>query len=257
MDFQFGAHTDVGIKKETNQDSLCIMQGQTDNGNLLMAIMCDGMGGLDKGEVASASVIKAFSDWFNEKLPSLLGLKKSMDEVRYCWDRMIKKLNLDIADYGRQLKIQLGSTLTGILIFENGDYLIGHIGDSRAYCIDDINIKMLTGDQTVIANEINHGRLTVEQAENDPRKNVLLQCIGASKIVEPEFIYGKAKANECYMLCSDGFRHVISSEEIKIAFAPANNSSEEMINENLVKLVELNKSRGECDNISAVLIRIS
>ena len=68
MKFNVAIHTDVGIRKETNQDSLCLKQAETDKGVILLAIICDGMGGLEKGEVASATVITAFSKWFETEL---------------------------------------------------------------------------------------------------------------------------------------------------------------------------------------------
>ena len=75
MNYLFALHTDVGIKKKTNQDSLCVKEASTPNGNILMALVCDGMGGLEKGEVASATIIKAFSKWFQEELPYDLSKK--------------------------------------------------------------------------------------------------------------------------------------------------------------------------------------
>ena len=255
MNYQIAFHTDIGIRKETNQDSLCIKRAQTNKGIILLAMICDGMGGLSKGEVASATIINAFSNWFEQELPVVLAEDNYVEEVKYHWGRMIKEQNKNIADYGRANHIQLGSTLTAMLIFENSQYLIAHVGDSRAYRIKDGEIAVLTTDQTVVANEVRQGRLTVEQAETDPRRNVLLQCIGASKIVEPDFIQGKIESDECYMLCSDGFRHVITSDEIKLAFCPINNPDEETMKNNIIKLIELNKERQETDNISAVLIK--
>lgn len=255
MDFNIALHTDVGISKDTNQDSLCIKQAQTDKGNILLAVVCDGMGGLEKGEVASATIIKAFSTWFENELPLQLAQDNCVEEVRYRWDRIVKEQNQIIGEYGRNHHTQLGSTLTALLIFEDGKYLIGHVGDSRAYKVTDTSIETLTLDQTVVANDVRNGRLTQEEAERDPRRNVLLQCIGASRIVEPDFIEGVVQANECYMLCSDGFRHVISSAEINEAFAPSNNKDESAMKANIVKLIELNKEREETDNISAILIK--
>lgn len=255
MKFNVAVHTDVGIRKETNQDSLCIKQAETDNGVILLAIICDGMGGLEKGEVASATVITAFSKWFETELPLQLTKENYFEDIRYRWERMIKEQNHNISDYGRAHHIQLGSTITAMLIFEGGMYLIGHVGDSRAYRITDRTIEKLTQDQTVVANEVRQGRLTPEQAESDPRRNVLLQCIGASKIVEPDFIEGSIAINECYMLCSDGFRHIVTAEEIQVAFSPANNSDENTMKNNVIKLIELNKEREETDNISAILIK--
>lgn len=256
MNYQIAVHTDVGIKKDTNQDSLCVKQAETEKGTILLAIICDGMGGLEKGEVASATIIKAFSDWFEDELPYQLAKADYVEEIRYRWERIIKEQNQIIGEYGRKNHIQLGSTITALLILEDGKYIIGHVGDSRAYRITDEAIEALTLDQTVVANEVRQGRLTKEEAERDPRRNVLLQCIGASRVVEPDFIKGESNANECYMLCSDGFRHVVTAEEINTVFAPANNNNEVAMKNNIVKLIELNKEREETDNISAILIKI-
>lgn len=255
MEYRIALQTDVGIKKETNQDSCCIKEAVTDNGTVLMAVICDGMGGLAKGEVASATLIKTFSFWFENELPEILAMPKPLDEVEHRWDRIIKEQNQNIAAYGKSLKLQLGSTITAMLILEDSKYIIVHVGDSRAYKITDTNVKAITEDQTVAAKEVRQGKLTPEQAEADPRRNVLLQCVGASRIVEPEFYYGSVASDECYMLCSDGFRHVITNEEILKAFAPSNNNTEEQMNTHITDLIELNKFRHENDNITALLIK--
>ena len=256
MNYKIAFHSDIGIVKDTNQDSCCILEAETAKGTVLLAVVCDGMGGLAKGEVASATLIQAFSKWFESELPELLQHEESMEEVKYRWGRIIREQNQSIAAYGRELHIQLGSTITAMLFFEDGSYLIGHVGDSRAYKITDSDMNMLTIDQTVVANEIRLGRLTPDQAKVDPRRNVLLQCVGASRIVEPDFYTGKAMGTECYMLCSDGFRHVISAEEIQNRFAPSKNTEEARMKTNVVQLIDLNKTRNERDNITVVLIKV-
>lgn len=255
MDYKIAVQTDVGIKKDTNQDSCCVKEAVTEKGKVLMAVLCDGMGGLAKGEVASATLVKAFENWFETKLPGFLAMPNPMDEVRYSWDRMVKEQNQNIAQYGAKLKIQLGSTITAMLIFEDNRYIIVHVGDSRAYKITNQNVLVLTEDQTLVAREVKLGRMTLEQAQADPRRNVLLQCVGASRIVEPVFYGGVVSANECYMLCSDGFRHVIRPEEILRAFAPENNETEQQMNEHVIELIDLNKFRHENDNITSILIK--
>lgn len=255
MEYKISVHTDIGTKKSTNQDSCCVREAQTDKGKILFAILCDGMGGLAKGEVASASLIKRFNTWFETELPEVLVKNDVINEIRYAWDRIVKEQNQEIAAYGNTLRIQLGTTVTAIIILENNDYLVVHVGDSRLYRITDAEIEVLTEDQTLVANEVRLGRLTPEQAAVDPRRNVLLQCVGASRIVEPSFVSGKAVKNECYMLCSDGFRHVVTSSEINSKFAPSNNETEDVMKNNIVELVELNKARGETDNISAILVK--
>ena len=72
MNFVSNCCTDVGITKRVNQDSLCIKQAQTSQGKILMAVICDGMGGMKSGEIASAMTVSAFSDWFLKELPTLL-----------------------------------------------------------------------------------------------------------------------------------------------------------------------------------------
>lgn len=255
MNFYTATHTDVGIKKDTNQDSYCVLQAETNRGNILLAVVCDGMGGLESGEVASASIIRTFRNWFCNDLPFTLPSETYFEDVRYDWDRMIKTQNRSIADYGRRHHFQLGSTITAMIFFEDGRYLIGHVGDSRAYRIDNRELSILTEDQTVVANEVRRGRLTPEEAERDPRRNVLLQCVGASRVVVPDFIEGTAEPGVCYMLCSDGFRHEVSKAEIQNAFSPIVNTEKNQMKSNIVRLIELNKSRGETDNITALLIR--
>lgn len=257
MSFCFEMHSDIGIRKETNQDSICVKEAQTDQGNILLAIICDGMGGLEKGEVASCTIISAFSNWFERKLPYLLAKVNTNDEIVYSWERLIKEQNQAIAEYGRNHQIQLGSTITVMLFLYDKTYLIGHVGDSRAYKITENSIDILTEDQTLVAREVKMGRLTPEEAERDPRRNVLLQCIGASKIVEPAFYKGIYDEEECYMLCSDGFRHLLTLEEIKSSFAPSNNSDENEIKDNIIRLIELNKKRQETDNISSIVIKVN
>lgn len=256
MAFNIAMHTDVGIIKQTNQDSLCIKEAQTDKGNILLAMVCDGMGGLEKGELASATIIRTFSDWFEKDLPEMLTSQNVIDDIAYSWDKIIKEQNQLIAEYGIKNGIQLGSTITVMLFLEDGNYLIGHVGDTRAYLIKDDNILILTNDQTLMAREIKMGRITPEAAERDPRRNVLLQCVGASRIVQPEFSKGKYQQGECYMICSDGFRHEITPEEIRYCFAPSSNPDENAMRNNVVKLIELNKLRKESDNISAILIKV-
>lgn len=247
--------TDVGTVKEVNQDSICIKEAETETGTVLMAIVCDGMGGLEQGEVASAKTIEEFSRWFEEELPFLIDAKDSLNEIRYDWERMIKRMNQEIGAAGRELHIQSGTTITAWLTIPDRSFLIGHVGDTRVYRISDDNIRILTEDQTLVAREVREHRLTEEEAAVDPRRSVLLQCIGASRIVEPAFYTGKVVGGECYLLCSDGFRHEISPEEIRENLCPGNNPDENTMRSHISELIEWNKRRCERDNISAILIK--
>lgn len=254
MEVLTAAYTDKGIQKATNQDSLCIKIAKTSVGKVVLAVICDGMGGLSKGEVASASVTHAFSDWFEQELPAQLA-KNDYTEIQYRWERIIKEQNQRIAEYGKRVRIQLGTTWTALLLIDSKFMLIGHVGDSRVYRIGH-QLEILTDDQTVVGREVKRGMLTPEQAKVDPRRNVLLQCIGASKLVKPEFISGTPVSGEVYMLCSDGFRHRITEDEIYTAFSPRALVDEAVMEQRAKDLVELNKQRQETDNITVLLVKI-
>jgi len=253
MKFFATAKSDKGIKKPINQDSLTLKIANTAYGQVVLAVICDGMGGLEQGEVASATVIKAFEEWFLYEFPQLLqyGLKEL--NIKQRWEAIVATQNIKIENYGRERNIRLGTTLTAMLII-SGCYYIIHVGDTRAYEIHH-TLTQLTNDQTVVAREIANGNLTEEQAKVDARRNVLLQCIGASDVVRPEFLSGEVKLSAVYMLCSDGFRHEITTDEIGGYFSPTNLCNVENMSHNAEYLIELNKSRWEQDNISVLLIR--
>jgi serine/threonine protein phosphatase PrpC len=245
------ADTDVGITKQINQDSLLIKHGKYDGGEIMMAVICDGMGGLAKGEVASATVIKRFARWFDEELPYELA-NVDMGIIGAKWELLIRELNATIYQHVTPLKLSMGTTFTGVL-FINDDFLVVHVGDTRLYKIDSSIIQM-TEDQTFIAQEIRAGRMTPEQAKVDKRRNMLLQCIGASDSVMPQIITGKATKGT-YMLCSDGFRHEISPKEMYESLNPVNLINKEAMHANAKYLIEQVKRRREKDNISVILIK--
>lgn len=254
MDYAAGYSTDVGIKKMINQDSLCLKKAMTAKGKVLLAVICDGMGGLSQGELASATVIREFSEWFEHQLPRIIN-NYSTKKVREDWHSMIVQMNEQLWNYGYQNGIQLGTTLSAILCVEWDDYIIAHVGDTRIYELSN-QILQLTEDQTFVTREIKCGRMTKDQAMQDTRRNILLQCIGASKSVEPEFINGKVRPGSAYLLCSDGFRHKLTEEEMREKIMQNILTRREDINALLKRLIQINEERGEKDNISAILIYI-
>lgn len=252
MRFTATADTDIGISKDTNQDSILIKHGSTEDGEVLMAIVCDGMGGLSKGELASATVIRAFDKWFTDELPFEL-MNVDMQVIGGKWAMLLKDLNAKILEYGRRSGCSLGTTFSGIL-FVGDEYVIVHVGDSRVYQAKSA-MKQLTTDQTFVAREISRGNMTPEQAKVDKRRNLLLQCVGASRTVDPEIIYGKTERG-VYMICSDGFRHEISEKEMYESLNPINFMNKQAMHSNAKYLIEQVKARKERDNISVVLIKV-
>ncbi len=253
MNFIISANTDVGITKDTNQDSLTSMVINTPQGRMAFCVLCDGMGGLDKGEVASASVITAFRNWALNDLSQLCELPLEDATIRSQWEAIIDQQNNAIKAYGVRQGVRLGTTVVAMLLTQSRYYIL-NVGDSRAYELTTC-VRQITNDQTFVAREVAQGHMTPEEAETDSRRSVLLQCVGASDEVYPDMFFGDVAHNAIYMLCSDGFRHEITAEEIYEKLQPGVLFDDYTMQQNTISLIELNKQRQERDNISVSLVR--
>lgn len=253
LNFIVSASTDIGIKKATNQDSLSVKVFNTKQGKMVFSVLCDGMGGLAKGELASATLVEAFNDWMCTELPALCEGEIDEKTIASRWSRVIAEQNLRIMQYGRRFNANIGTTVVVMLLTET-KYYIMNVGDSRAYEIAE-GVRQITKDQTVVAYEVEIGKITPEQALNDPRRSVLLQCVGASEEVTPAYYFGETKQNAVYMVCSDGFIHEITGEELFDVLSPNKMISKEAMKSNTDSLIDLNKMRMEKDNISVVTVR--
>lgn len=253
MNFIISANTDVGISKDTNQDSLTAMVVNTPQGRMAFSVLCDGMGGLEKGEVASASVINAFRNWAINQLPLLCDAPIGDATIRSQWEAIITEQNQSISAYGARQGVRLGTTAVVMLLTQRRYYIL-NVGDSRAYELT-TGIRQITNDQTFVAREVAAGHMTPEEAKTDSRRNVLLQCVGASDDVYPEMFFGDVQRNAIYMLCSDGFRHEITPEEIYEKLKPDVLFDDYTMQQHTASLIELNKKRQERDNISVALVR--
>ncbi len=253
MDFIVSANTDIGLVKNTNQDGLSVKIFNTPQGKMAFAILCDGMGGLQKGEVASTTLIMAFNEWINSQLSVLSEQPIEDSVIRRQWEDIVVSQNKTIQTYGARQGIRLGTTIVVMLLTQTRYYVL-NIGDSRAYEIFD-TVYQLTEDHSFVAREVKYGRMTPEQAKVDPGRNVLLQCVGASEEIYPDMFFGDVKQGAVYMLCSDGFRHEITPDEIYEKFHPNVLVNTDSMDASARCLIDLNKQRMENDNISVALIR--
>lgn len=255
MQYQFAAYTDIGCSKKTNQDSLCVRWSSLDEREeAIFAVVCDGLGGLKKGEVASAAAVTAMGNWFDEKLLQLQTLcADGFSSVRQEWMQLLDDLHQRLIRYGANENVQTGTTLTAILAV--GDrYLTANIGDSRIYerfC----SLRQLTQDQSLVSQEVAAGHITEEQARTHPQRDILLQCLGIGAQSVPEFTEGRLRNGALYLLCSDGFVHEVTASELEERLDVLRLVTREDMNEALRMIVEDCKHRGEQDNITAVLFR--
>ena len=190
-----------------------------------------------------------------------VGLKKSYSKYESIWDEskmredigsIISSENEGLIRYGKEHGIYLGTTITAFLL-AGKRFFVWHVGDSRLYKISSSKIERLTNDHTVIAKEVAEGRLTEKEAKNDPKRNVLLQCIGATERVNPDMFCGEVKKGDILLLCSDGFRHEISEKEMLSLLGRCESNK---LNEMIKRLISLNLRRNEQYNKSSALVKV-
>ncbi|MGN0437203.1 MAG: PP2C family protein-serine/threonine phosphatase [Lachnospiraceae bacterium] len=248
--------TSKGNYKKINQDSLSVKVVNTPRGKSAFAIVCDGMGGLEQGELASKEVVIAFNNWFATDFARMVAKDSFRKDLLFeQWQGVVESLNDRISSYASGQDMMMGTTVVVILIY-NDSYYVCHVGDSRIYKLDS-ELCQLTLDQSVVAQEVRMGRLTEEEAKVDPRRSVLLQCIGASMVIEPQYESGLIKEDTVFLLCSDGFVHFIDNHEIQANFSPGrihDKDHGELVCEHWINTVT---SRGEKDNITVVAVVVN
>lgn len=247
-------HTDVGTTKEVNQDSVFFEEAETDIGPVVLAAVCDGMGGLSEGEKASRHFVDALGKWFENSLASAIcreGKAPTLARFRDEMDYLIRKENKEISAATKEAS---GTTVVALLL-TSGVYYTVNVGDSRVYHLSD-TLRQLTTDQTVVQQDLDAGRITEEEARNHPQRSVLLQCVGASDIIVPDYSEGPYQVGDSFLLCSDGFRHILSTGEIEETLR-REAGTEESMKELLKEITDKSMAGGEKDNISALFIRVA
>ncbi|WP_294188833.1 PP2C family serine/threonine-protein phosphatase [uncultured Clostridium sp.] len=253
MNYLIGYYSDKGIRKEVNQDALLIKTCKSPYGRIGLFIVCDGVGGLQQGEIASSTVIKMFSNWFDNDIKNINFENLKDEEIFSVINELIIDANRRIIEYGQRNNCKLGTTLTLMLTVDE-KYYIYHVGDSRIYKVSH-NLEILTKDQTLVAREIELGNLTEEEAKIDSRRSVLLQCIGAKYALTPEFSSGELSLNEVYIICSDGFYRRLEKSELINELSSKRFICNNDLNNKARELVFRAMDRKEADNISVILIK--
>ncbi len=258
MQFITEMHTDAGNCRKVNQDACCVRMMTVAGHSLLMAAVCDGVGGMQEGDYASKSAIQSLNHWFDYAVGREIQSKNSgklMDILQRGMEECIQAQNRIIYEYAREKGIRAGTTLTALFILDR-EYITAQVGDSRAYCMDvELNLRQLTEDQSVVAREVRAGRLSREEARHDKRRNIILQCIGGAEYLQVVYQAGNVGREAVFLLCSDGFVHELSDGEIKEWMKPGFFADRAAMKGRLMDAVSLVKARGEKDNITAVLVK--
>ena len=258
MGFIQSYYTDKGEYRKSNQDALAIVKAATHAGEALLCVVCDGMGGYAQGELASKHCIDKTVGWFKKRFPFIIRHFAEDDwrsEAQSELDFLIRNINEQLVQYGSKHGFKIGTTLTGILLWQNS-YLIFHVGGSRAYLITD-QVRQLTTDDSLAAQQVSEGKLTEEEARHFKKRNVLTECVGVSTGVEVKFYLGDYFTGDSYLLCSDGFWHNLEDSELAHHIGSEQVRSDEDMQSRLQYLVSLVYERGEHDNSTVIGIRVA
>lgn len=254
MNCILSAQSDIGIIKDRNQDSIFMQEIEFNGERVIFGAVCDGMGGLESGEVASATMVTALKQWLSQNFSMLVADGFEEKALYSQWKSLIVTANSKLMQYGRERGIKLGTTLIGVLIFRNKYYAV-NVGDSRLYLLRD-GVIQISKDQTYVQREMDLGRLTYEESLTHESRSVLLQCIGATEIIYPDYYADTVQSGDVFLLCSDGFRHVISNQEVYEQLNGTVNTDKNDFDNHILSLISLNKSRNEEDNITAGIIKV-
>lgn len=240
--------TDIGNGRPSNQDAYLLKQREEKGTLYLMAVVCDGMGGLKRGEIASRYLVELLKQWFDEVLPDFLENGNIMDMQKDLL-RLIKKANENLLLMCQGSDDAMGSTLT-LLFLAGNRFFVLNVGDSRTYWFCDQK-KYVTTDHTLVQLEVKAGHMTKEQARKDPRRHILIQCVGVTNDIKIDCYNGRLQPGMEFLLCTDGFYGMLREEEIYHV-----EDNEEQMKEWVKKCFQKVKARGELDNLSCILIKL-
>lgn len=243
MKYLTGVYWERGSVADRNEDSVALLQVLTARGRVVMAAVCDGMGGLTQGEAASGYVTRRLQEWFYESLIRAVRKKKPYWVVRRSLDRLVYHMQEQFLAYGKKENLRLGTTMTVLLVWEK-TYLLWHLGDSRAYRLSGRKVRGQLFAEAV--------RMTCDHVYG---RNRLTKCVGSFDYERPDFRMGTLQAGQAVLLCSDGFRHCVMEEELADVLSPERITDEEQITRRLGEIGNACMKRGERDNLSAVYVK--
>lgn len=243
---QIVAITDIGRVREINEDYVFVCS--FDDDNLSLAILADGMGGHLAGEVASKDATETIATTI---LAELADENESVD-LEPLITRAIAITNQLIYDRAQSnIKYKGMGTTIVLAIADANRAIIGHIGDSRAYRYSPKGLKQLTSDHTLVNQLLISEKISAEEAEHHPQKNVLIRALGTDKDVEIELTTVDWDQGDLLLLCSDGLSNKLTAEELSKHLGQQDKNLAE-IAEGMIKAA--NELGGE-DNISLIILK--
>jgi serine/threonine protein phosphatase PrpC len=240
MRFSCAARTDVGVVRSGNEDTYLMANERG------LFVVADGMGGHAAGEVASEMATRLVAEAYRP----VRGM--SDDELMAQMVAAIRSANAAIFERTLQEhdKRGMGTTATVLALLPRR-YLIGQVGDSRAYVLRGNTFTQITKDHSYVQEQVDAGRLSPEEARVHPYANVITRCVGSSGDVVPDLYIGTLEAGDLLLLASDGLTGMMEDEDLQ-AILEEGGGLEEQVD----RLISEANRRGGLDNITVILVQI-
>jgi len=237
---KYAGKTDIGLQRKNNEDAFFFSPDQH------FCLTADGVGGAAAGGLASKifteSTIETFSD----------NSTRSGKETKHRVQNAFRLANDKILKHVTQNPDHKGMSCTAeLLAFSDEGFIIGHIGDSRTYCLRNGQLKQLTQDHTFVQLQLDAGLLTRDKIKRHPLRNVIFRALGLTKEIELDLLNGKACPEDLFLLCSDGLTDMVPDDQIRDILC-----SGIEIHRKVEELIETAKSAGGNDNITVVLAAV-
>jgi len=244
------SRSDPGMVRSHNEDAVHSSAG------LGLAILADGMGGYNAGEVASGMVTALLASELEQAFgrpESRLIDKDGRQSTGGLLEAEITRANSAVyqAAQSQPQYAGMGTTLVMAVFYDNA-ITVAHIGDSRLYRLRGEEFRQITRDHSLLQEQIDSGMLTVEQARNSQNKNLVTRAVGVDPSVEPEIHEYATLPGDIYLLCSDGLNDMVEDDEIGTTIG--------MLSANLelaaTQLIQMANDNGGRDNVSVILVRV-
>ena len=234
-----------GLVRPLNEDAIGL------DPELGLAVLADGLGGYNAGEVASTMAVSCLLTQLTDDLAAARAAGVELDVARALSQRLVE-MNSTIFRAATTSSAYEGMATTVVIVWLlAGRLWVAHTGDSRAYRFRDGVLEQLTRDHSFSQELLDAGMVTEEEARLLPAKNLVTRALGAAADVEPEVHEYPINANDWLMLCSDGLTEMVSHAEIGAALFAALPDSQRAAQ----RLVDLANAAGGRDNTSVVLLR--
>lgn len=242
--------SDVGQVRTHNEDAVYA------NPALGLAILADGMGGYNAGEVASAMVTTLLGSGLEKSFmpgSTLLATQERRLLAQNALEAEIASANSAVyaASQNQPQYAGMGTTLV-MALFHGNSMTAAHIGDSRLYRLRGREFRLLTRDHSVLQEQIDRGELTQEQARHSQHKNLVTRALGVDPTVLPEINDHDTRPGDIYLFCSDGLSDLVEDEDI----AAILRQSAADLETAATQLVERANDCGGHDNVSLILVRV-